>query len=114
MAHYADNNVVNVSANVGASLSFNIVNLGDTADTNVCQLGNVTTLTAVDLDAVDDGDGECGYGLAVGTNATNGFTVQVTGSANGLYNGAHTMTDVAGAFGTGTEEYGFANVTVPA
>ncbi len=114
MVHYADNNVVNISATVGASLSFNIVDLADTAEQNTCQLGNVTTLTAVDLDAVDDGDGECGYGLAIGTNAANGFTVQVVGSANGLYNGTNTMNDVVGAFNAGTEEYGFANVTTPA
>lgn len=113
MVHYANNNVVDVSATVGASLSFNIVTLADDADTNLCQLGNVTTLTAVNLDTTDDGVGECGYGLAVGTNAGNGFTVQTIGSTNGLYNGTHTMSNVAGTYDTGTEEYGYANVTAP-
>jgi hypothetical protein len=114
MVHYADNNTVQVSATVGATLSLNLVNLTDTGDQNSCSLGNATTLTAVNLDVTDDGDGECGYGVAVGTNATNGFTVQIQGSANGLYNGTDTIADVSGAFDTGTEEYGLANVTVPA
>ncbi|MCA9386587.1 hypothetical protein KC669_00990 [Candidatus Dojkabacteria bacterium] len=114
MIHYADNNRVNVSATVGATLSLNIVNLTDTGDTNVCLLGNVSTLTAVNLDVTDDGDGECGYGVAVGSNAANGFDVQIQGSANGLYNGSSTIANVSGAFNTGTEEYGIANVTVPA
>lgn len=114
MVHYGENNVVNVSATVASTLSFNIVDLTDTTDENLCQLGNVTTLTAVNLDATDDGIGECGYALAIGTNANAGFSVEIQGSANGLYNGLSTMATVSGAFDTGTEEYGLANVTAPA
>ncbi len=111
LVHYADNNDVVVSALVGPSLSFNIVNLADSADTNVCDLGSVDTTTTVDLDATDDGAGECGYALAIGTNSATGYTATIEGSANGLYNGSHTMDDVSGSFDTGTEEYGLANVT---
>lgn len=115
LVHYDDNNDVNVTAAVGPTLSFNIRNLTDTADTNVCDLGNVLTTTAVNLDAVVDGVGECGYALAVGTNAANGF--QVTMASSGpLTNGTHNMASLAdnAAFVAGTESYALANVTAAA
>ncbi len=112
LIHFGDNNDVTVTATVAPTLSFNIRNLADSADTNVCDLGNVDTTTPVDLDSTDDGAGECGYSLAIGTNSATGF--QATIDSNGaLTNGTYNMTNVDdnGTFGTGTEEYGLANIT---
>jgi hypothetical protein len=115
LVHVGDNNDVTVTAVVGPTLSFNIRNAADSADTNVCDLGSVDTTTVVDLDSTDDGVGECQYALATATNSDSGF--QVTIDTDGpLDSGANTMTyvDDNGTFGTGTEEYGLANVTAPA
>lgn len=115
LVYAGDDNDVNVTAVVGPTLSFNIRNLGDTADTNVCDLGSVDTTTDPNEDAVDDGNGECGYSLAIGTNATNGFTATIEEQGN-FTNGVHNMADVANSasFIAGTEAYGLADVTVGA
>ena len=76
--YVGDDNDVFVIANIAPTLSFNIRDLGDTTDTNTCNLGSVSTATGnPNGDAVDDGPGECGYGLAIGTNAQGGFQVQI-------------------------------------
>lgn len=115
LVHYDDNNDVNVTATIGPTLSFNIRNLADSADTNVCDLGNVLTTTTVNLDATDDGVGECGYSLAIGTNSASGFQATIT-SSGPLTNGSHNMAALAdnAAFVAGTESYALANVTAPA
>jgi len=84
-------NVVLVKALVPATLSFAIRNTADTANTNLCDMGTLTT-TAV---------GTCGYRLKVGTNATNGYTVNVATSGN-LTTGTASLPNAAvGAGGTG-------------
>lgn len=114
LVHYDDNNDILVTATVGPTLSFNIRNLADSADTNACDLGNVTTTTTVNLNATDDGVGECGYSLAIGTNSASGFQATIDADA-ALASGSFTMTDLAdnAAFVAGTESYGLANVTAP-
>lgn len=93
-------NVVLVTAFVPVSLSFDIRNSADTANTNVCDLGTASTTTV----------STCSYRLKVSTNATSGYTVFM--QANGeLTNGSYNMENaVAGPTGTnivaGTERYG--------
>ena len=79
-----DNDVV-VCSQVLPTLSFNIRDLGDTTDTNVCALGALTTATTPNTDGTDDGVGECGYSLAVGTNSSSGFQVQINADDNTRY-----------------------------
>lgn len=112
LLHYDDNNDVSVTAEVTPTLSFNIRALDDATDTNVCALGIVTTSTDPNGDVVDDGVGECGYALAIGTNALNGFQAQIT-SSGGLVSGSSTITAVTNdvAMTAGTEAYGLDNVT---
>ena len=84
-------NVVLVRALVTPTLSFVIRNIGDTANTNLCDMGTLST-TAV---------GTCGYRLKVGTNATNGYTVNLTTSGN-FTTGTASLTNAAvGTAGTG-------------
>jgi hypothetical protein len=93
-------NVVAVRARVPLVLSFAIRNTTDTADTNICDLGDLTT-TAI---------GNCEYRLKVTTNAKAGYTINVNTSGN-LTNGTDNFANAAaGAAGTaqaaGTELYG--------
>jgi hypothetical protein len=96
-------NVVNVTAFVPINLSFSIRNSGDTANTNVCDLGTAST-TAVS---------SCSYRLKVSTNAANGYTISAQAGGS-LTNGTDVITNaVAGTGGTGgtnivsgTERYG--------
>lgn len=93
-------NVVSVRARVPLQLAFAIRNANDTANTNVCDMGDLTT-TAV---------GFCDYRLKVTTNARSGYTINVTTSGN-FRNGTDTFANAAaGAAGTaqvaGTELYG--------
>jgi hypothetical protein len=93
-------NVVNVTAFVPLNLSLVIRDSGDTANTNTCAMGTLSTSSV----------GSCSYRLKIGTNATSGYTVNVTTSGN-FTNGTYNMTNaVAGATGTaiaaGTETYG--------
>lgn len=115
LLHVGDNNDVNVTAIVAPTISFNIRNLADSADTNVCDLGLVDTTTDPDADAVDDGVGECGYSLAVGTNSATGFQITIN-SDGALRTGSHNMTAVTDnqTLDAGTEEYGLDNVVAPA
>lgn len=96
-------NVVQVRAFIPVSLSFDIRNNADTANTNTCDLGTVTTLAVA----------TCDYRLKVSTNAKNGYTVSMQASGN-LTDGVNNLTNAAvgtgGAGGTnivaGTETYG--------
>jgi len=96
-------NVVQVRAFIPVSLSFDIRNTADTANTNTCDLGTVTTIAVA----------TCAYRLKVATNARNGYTVSMTTSGN-LTDGTNNLNNaVAGAGGSGgtnivagTETYG--------
>ena len=93
-------NVVNVRARVPLLLSFVIRNAADTANTNICDMGDLS-LTAI---------GFCEYRLKVATNAKSGYTINVNTSGN-FTNGSDVFANaLAGATGTnivaGTETYG--------
>jgi sugar lactone lactonase YvrE len=107
-----DNEIV-VSANVAPSLSFNIRTLADDADTNVCNFGTVSSSTPIpNYNDSADIASECGYSLAVGTNAANGFQTQII--ADGPLNGTGgSIADLSngGVFAAGVESYGFANIS---
>jgi len=98
--YVGEDNVVEVRAFVPMSLSFAIRDSADSADTNVCDMGTVTTAAV----------GECSYRLKVGTNAENGYIVTVAVDGD-FDNGSHNAVNAApGAAGTaitaGTETYG--------
>ena len=84
-------NQVTVRAVVPVSLSFAIRNAADTANTNVCDMGNLS-VTAV---------GSCSYRLKVATNAQYGYTVSTV--TNGDFtNGSAVFPNAAvGTAGTG-------------
>jgi hypothetical protein len=93
-------NVVTVRARVPLQLAFAIRNTGDTANTNICDMGDLTT-SAI---------GNCEYRLKVTTNAKSGYTINVATSGN-FTNGTDNFANAAaGAAGTaqvaGTERYG--------
>jgi len=93
-------NVVQVRAVVPPTLSFVIRNTADTANTNTCDMGDLTTASV----------GTCSYRLKVGTNAKNGYTVSVATSGNFTEGVANFANAAAGPGGTliaaGTETYG--------
>jgi hypothetical protein len=61
---------------------------------------------------IDSGRGECGYGLAVGTNAQNGFIAQIASDGNLRNVNSSIMNVVDGAtFATGSEAYGLMRVS---
>lgn len=93
-------NVVQVRAFIPVSLSFNIRNTGDTADTNLCDLGTASIASV----------NTCSYRLKVSTNASNGYTIAMLADGN-LTNGSSSIINaVAGPTGTtvtaGNERYG--------
>lgn len=93
-------NVVQVRARVPLSLAFAIRDTTDLTNTNICDMGDLTT-SAV---------GFCEYRLKVTTNAQAGYTINVVTTGN-LTNGtANFINAAAGAAGTaqvvGTELYG--------
>jgi hypothetical protein len=93
-------NEVTVRGIVPVSLSFTIRNAADTANTNVCDMGNLSISTI----------GSCSYRLKVKTNAQNGYTINKT-ATTGFTNGSYVFANAAaGATGTaqtaGTELYG--------
>jgi hypothetical protein len=104
LQYIGDANVVQVTAFVPLNLSFVIRNAADTANTNICDMGRLITTTV----------GSCSYRLKIGTNAGNGYTVNVKTSGN-FTNGSVSMNNAAaGAAGSsipaGVELYGvFAN-----
>ena len=107
-----DNDVV-VCSQVLPTLSFNIRDLGDTTDTNVCALGALTTATTPNTDGTDDGVGECGYSLAVGTNSSSGFQVQINAGTTLDTAGGDTIADAAedDSIAAGVEAYGLVHIT---
>lgn len=113
LQYVGDDNDVSVTGTVQPSLSFNIRTLDDSADINTCDLGVVTTTTAPNADTTDDGAGECGYALAIGTNADNGFQATINSNQTFRNAGGYIITQVTdnAAFAAGTEAYGLANVT---
>jgi trimeric autotransporter adhesin len=96
-------NVVNVRAFVPVTMSFAIRNSADTANTNVCELGD-QSLSAYSL---------CDYRLRVATNAKNGYSISYQASGD-LTDGTYNVSNAAvGATGNlidnstaGTEKYG--------
>jgi hypothetical protein len=93
-------NIVNVTAAIPVSLSFAIRNSGDTANTNLCDLGTASTAAV----------STCTYRLKIATNAKNGYIVSFA-TSGALTDGTYNMTDsIAGPTGTaavaGTELYG--------
>ena len=100
-------NVVLVRGLVRPTLSFAIRNSADTANTNLCNMGTLSTASV----------SSCSYRLKVATNAGSGYTVLVNTSGN-FTNGSKTFTNAAvgtgGAGGTnivsGSERYGV-NIT---
>lgn len=97
-------NVVNVTAAIPVSLSFVIRDSGDTANTNVCDLGTASTSSI----------SSCSYRLKIATNAKNGYLVSFL-TSGALTDGTYNITDAAVvAAGTtpvaGTEHYGV-NIT---
>jgi uncharacterized delta-60 repeat protein len=104
---------VNVIANIAPTLSFNIRNIDDSADLNVCNFGDVSTSTPIPNTNGTVDSGECGYSLAVGTNSSSGFTMQM--SSNGaLTNGVSNINNILnnGTWSAGEEAYGIAQVIV--
>jgi hypothetical protein len=99
MLYVGDDNDVLVTAMVTPTLSFIIRNTGDTADTNECPLGILTTSSVA----------TCSYRLAVATNASGGFQVQIN-SDGGLNSGANDINAIAedSTVTAGTEGYGIA------
>jgi hypothetical protein len=96
-------NQVTVRAIVPVALSFAIRNAADTANTNSCDMGNLSVSTV----------GSCSYRLKVATNAEYGYTISTVTSGN-LTNGTTSFPNAAaGTAGTGgttqaagTELYG--------
>jgi sugar lactone lactonase YvrE len=104
-----DNNVF-VIANVAPTLSFNIRDIDNTVDTNVCSFGTVSASSNVpnyNNSVGDNGNAECGYSLAIGTNAVSGFAAYV--QADGALQSSSTqIANVSSVFSAGIEGYGFA------
>lgn len=96
-------NQVLVSATVPATLSFSIRNSGDTANTNVCQLGTLS-LASVST---------CTYRLRIATNAANGFVTTILADKEFSTPTFATMTNIGdnSAFVAGTEAYGISVLT---
>ncbi|GAB4148802.1 MAG: hypothetical protein OHK0017_11910 [Patescibacteria group bacterium] len=93
-------NVVDVYAFVPVSISFQIRNATDTANTNVCDMNTVPVSNVV----------SCAYRLKVATNAKNGYVVNVATDGD-FMNGSYAANNAAvGPTGTaiaaGTENYG--------
>lgn len=114
-----DNQVV-VSANVNPTLSFNIRLWDDSNDTTECDLQTVDTTTTLNVDEANNdvsNAGECGYALAVGTNAIDGYNIRYQAGGPLVSSGTttHSMTNISdGAYNPGSaEEYGFADMDAP-
>jgi hypothetical protein len=113
MYYVGGDNEVFVIANVQPSLSFNIRTLDDLNDTNLCSFGTISSSDLIpDYDNSDDGVSECGYSLAIGTNAQNGFQTQIIADGP-LDNTQSSISNIqnGGQFQAGVESYGLANIT---
>lgn len=93
-------NQVTVTAAVPATLSFAIRTADDTANTNSCALGVLSTAAT----------STCSYRLRISTNAAGGFTASLLANHD-LATGDATMTDVTngGSANAGTEGYGISD-----
>lgn len=104
LIYVGDDNDVTVTANVAPTLSLAIRNDADTADTNVCALGTLTTTTVED----------CAYRIKVSTNSTSGYTVTIDSDGDLRLSGSGDVADnldidpIAenGTIASGTEGYG--------
>src|SRR3989338_6387250 len=96
-------NQVTISATVPATLSFAIRNSADTANTNTCALGVLST-TAIS---------SCSYRLRIATNASNGFNSTILADADLNSSGNATMTNIVNdtVFAAGTEACGISPLT---
>lgn len=108
-------NQVFVHGVVAPTLSFNIVDFTDTNETNVCNIGTVATNSHIPDEDDQLEEGECGYGLAVGTNAVEGYQISVRAlTPLTLQGGIYEVADVANDVVFGNDEaYGFTSV-IPA
>ncbi len=106
LIYVEDANDVLVTAQVQPQLSFVIRNAGDTADTNTCDLGVLTT-TSVST---------CSYRLKVATNAASGYTISVKTDGDLRKSGSGDVADALDidpvtedtVVTAGTEAYGIA------
>jgi len=100
MMYVADDNDVLITATVAPNLSLIIRNTADTADTNVCDLGELSTSSV----------STCDYRVAVGTNASGGLQVQITSDGDLDTAGGDTIDAVTedNTVTAGTEDYGIA------
>lgn len=94
----ADANV-DISATIDPAISFQIRSADDTTDTSSCSLGSLSTGAVA----------TCAYRLAVGTNATGGYTLYLKADG-GLVSGANEIDAVVenSTVSTGVEGYGIA------
>ncbi len=90
-------NLVSVTADVPATLSFAIRNSADTSNTNACALGTLTSAAS----------STCEYRLRIGTNAASGFQATIAADHD-LATGNATITQVVdnAASAPGSEQYG--------
>lgn len=97
-------NQVTVSASVPSSLSFAIRNSADSADTNSCALGTLSTGAIA----------TCSYRLRIATNAAGGFQSRIQANqdfANSQHTATFTNIGDNGTFTAGTEAYGIQVLT---
>jgi len=109
LLYVGDANDVTVKAKVQNTLTFVIRNEEDNGDTNVCDLGVLSTSSV----------SECSYRLKVGSNSDLGYVVSLATDGDLRKSGSgdvgdtediDTVTDGGGVIGAGTEAYGIALV----
>lgn len=95
-------NQVSVTASVPATLSFSIRNSADSATTNSCSLGTLSTSAT----------STCSYRLRIQTNAASGFAATIKANQD-LATGSATITQVTNdtPATAGTEAYGIGTLT---
>jgi hypothetical protein len=100
LAYIADENEVNIAANVASIISMDLYNAGTNtlmSNPNTCNLGLLTNNAVA----------TCSYNVGVGTNNTAGATINISAGGQ-LTNGSYNMTQASGsAISAGTEAYGF-------
>lgn len=110
--YIAGDNEAMVLAQISPTMSLNIREVNDLNDTNVCDFGNITTNSALpNYNYLVDVESECAYGIAVGTNASNGFVVYIN-SDRKLDNNDSVISDLADdyIFEQGEEAYGISGI----
>ena len=104
LLYTGDDNDVTVTAIVTSELEFRIRTIADTADTNACNLGTLSTASL----------GSCSYRLKVRTNASNGYQVETIADGDLRLSGTGDVVDALdidsiaedGTVTAGTEGYG--------